>query len=65
MLDQYISNQADDPVQPEYFKPFTKRVGIILYMGSPGSANERPRYNVTSSLTGWAHTQIDPWIVKS
>ena len=23
-------------------------------------ANERQRYNVTSSLIGWAHTQIDP-----
>ena len=30
--------------------------GIILYMGS---ANERWRYNVTSSLIGWAHTQND------
>ena len=29
---------------------------IILVMGS---ANERRRYFVTSSLTGWAHTQID------
>ena len=26
-----------------------------------GSANERRRYNVTSSLIGWAHTQNDPW----
>ena len=25
------------------------------------SANERRRYIVTSSLIGWAHTQIDPW----
>ena len=31
--------------------------GIILGMGS---ANERRRYNVTSSLIGWAHTQNDP-----
>ena len=29
---------------------------IILRMGS---ANESRRYNVTSSLTGWAHTQND------
>ena len=28
--------------------------GVILGMGS---ANERRRYNVTSSLIGWAHTQ--------
>ena len=32
--------------------------GIILSMGS---ANERRRYNVTSSLIGWAHTQNGPW----
>ena len=25
-------------------------------------ANERRRYNVTSSLIGWVHTQNDPWI---
>ena len=31
--------------------------GIILAMGS---ANERRRYNVTSSLIGWAHTENDP-----
>ena len=24
-------------------------------------ANERQRYNVRSSLLGWAHTQNDPW----
>ena len=24
-------------------------------------ANERWRYNVTSSLIGWAHAQYDPW----
>ena len=33
--------------------------GIILGMGS---ANERRRYIVTSSLIGWAHTQNDPCI---
>ena len=31
--------------------------GVILGMGS---ANERRRYIVTSSLIGWAHTQNDP-----
>ena len=31
--------------------------GIILCMCQ---ANERRRYNVTSSLIGWAHTQNDP-----
>ena len=31
--------------------------GIILCMRL---ANERRRYNVTSSLIGWAHTQNDP-----
>ena len=37
--------------------------GIILCMGS---ANERQRYNVTSSLIGWAHTEYDPcnqWVL--
>ena len=33
--------------------------GIILCMGS---ANERRRYNVTSSLIGWVHSQNDPWV---
>ena len=28
-------------------------------------ANERPRYIVTSSLIGWAHTQNDPWIIQA
>ena len=31
--------------------------GIILWMRP---ANERRRYNVTSSLIGWAHSQNDP-----
>ena len=31
--------------------------GIILGIGS---ANEAQRYNVTSSLIGWAHTRNDP-----
>ena len=33
-------------------------VGIVLRMGS---ANERRRYIVTSSLIRWAHTQHDPY----
>ena len=32
--------------------------GTIVGMGS---ANERRRYFVTSSLIGWPHTQSDPW----
>ena len=32
---------------------------IILDMGS---ANESQRYNVTSSLIGWTHTQNEIWI---
>ena len=32
--------------------------GIILWMRP---ANERRRYNVTSSLIGWEHSQNDPW----
>ena len=33
--------------------------GIIL---GKGSANERRRYNMTSSLIGWAHNQIVPCV---
>ena len=36
----------------------TLRSELILGMDS---ANERRRYNVTSSLIGWAHTQNEPW----
>ena len=38
--------------------------GIILDMGS---ANEKRRYIVTSSLIGWAHTENDPcvWLAGS
>ena len=36
----------------------TGNAGIILCMHT---ANERWRYNVRSSLIGWAHTQNDPW----
>ena len=34
--------------------------GIILFMGS---AVERRRYIVTSSLIGWAHIQNGPWVL--
>ena len=34
--------------------------GIILWMRP---TNERRRYNVTSSLIGWAHLQNDPWCI--
>ena len=36
--------------------------GIILCMRP---ANERPCYNVTWSVIGWAHTQYDPWVLYS
>ena len=29
-----------------------------------GTANERRRYNVTSSFIGWAHTQNDPCLLQ-
>ena len=38
------------------------KAGVILGMCS---ASERRRYSVTSSLTGWAHTQNDPCKVNS
>ena len=37
-------------------------IGIILDMGL---ANERRRYNVTSSLIGWTHIQNDPCVILS
>ena len=37
--------------------PHIIRTVIILGIGS---TNERRRYNVTTSLIGWAHTQNDP-----
>ena len=42
---------------PQPTKHHTTGTGIILYMRP---ANERWRYNVTSSLIGLAHTQSDP-----
>ena len=36
--------------------------GIIMHMRP---ANERRRYNVTSSLIGWAHTQNDLWAANA
>ena len=41
-----------------YSAPALYKSGIILCMRL---ANERRRYNVTSSLIGWAHTQNDRW----
>ena len=38
--------------------PITRITVVILGMSS---ANERRRYNVTSSLVGWTQTQHDPW----
>ena len=46
--------QKNDYVKTE---PYS---GIILVMGS---ANERQRYNVVSSLIGWAHTQKVPLLL--
>ena len=37
---------------------FCQTTRMILGMGS---ANDRQRYNVKLSLTGWTHTQNDPW----
>ena len=39
----------------------TEASGIILCMGP---ANERWRYNLTSSLIGWMHIQNDPWGIQ-
>ena len=37
-------------------------IGVSLCMRP---ANEIRRYNVTSSLIGWAHTQNDPWCIRN
>ena len=39
---------------------FPMRCSILGNILGMGSAYERRRYNVTSSLIGWAHTQKDP-----
>ena len=57
---QVISSHGIDIVLLLYFCFHSKKVilsGIILWMHP---ANERWRYNVTSSLIGWALTQNDP-----
>ena len=43
---------------PTTLTHLSQDLGIISSMRS---ANDRWRYNVTSSLIGWAHTQDDPW----
>ena len=43
----------------QWWSSFGHISGVILGMGL---ANERRRYNVTSSLIGWPHTQNDPCI---
>ena len=45
-----------DVTRPQWVNWTAIEAGIILGMGS---ANERWRYIVTSSLVGWAHTQND------
>ena len=45
----------------------SRTVDLISYRSTPGislykrPANERRRYNVTSSPIGWSHKQGDPW----
>ena len=43
-----------------YIHKLCVKIGIILAMGS---ANERRRYNVTSSFICWAHTQNETMII--
>ena len=61
------SNQTDsennlmrvpaDSIIQMYTSTLYQVTAIILYMRP---ANERRRYNVTSSLIGWAHAQYNP-----
>ena len=44
----------------QLYSSYVSYTGIILGMGS---ANESRRYNVTSSLIGWAQTQFHPIIL--
>ena len=39
--------------------PCQSKIAVIILCMRP--ANEGRRYNVTSSLIGWAHTLNDPW----
>ena len=50
--------KSSSPRQASNTQSVTRYVGIILCMRP---ANERRRYNVTSSLTGWAYAQNDLW----
>ena len=51
---QHVSVHSDEEI-------YKQHTGIILCMRP---ANERRRYNVTSSLIGWVHSQDDPWTYK-
>ena len=56
---QTCVNRKQSPwLQPCFVSFYDRYSGIGLCMHP---ANESRRYNVTSSLIGWAHTQNDPW----
>ena len=60
--DDLWCQQCDDKVgimtTLSYYMTMTWQADIILCMRP---ANERRRYNVTTSLFGWVHIQNDPW----
>ena len=56
--DLRTAHLAPSPVNEAHNLVITRYAGIILGMGS---ANERRRYIVTSSLIGWAHAKNDPY----
>ena len=48
-----------------WLSPSIHRIIPLSNILCMGSANERRRYSVTSSLIGWAHTQNDPSVQYS
>ena len=52
-----------DKLMGVYYNVLKKLVMLSGFILGMGSANERRRYIVTSSLIGWAHTQKEPYCV--
>ena len=57
-MQTHIHNQSK-PFSMQRVKCFSEVIPCIR------PANEKRRYIATSSLTGWAHTQNDPWSLHS
>ena len=56
----YFLNDNENNKGKNMTKCFLLARGVILCMRP---ANEKPRYSVTPTRFGWAHTQNDPWAI--